>query len=122
MITARSLSCSAPATISAALAVPPKEADADEPPDADVVRGRNIILTIVNLDAHNPHAGWVWLPLEELGIDPEEPYQVHDLLGGGRYQWRGHRNYVELNPHIVPAHVFRIERRARSERGFEYYL
>ena len=124
----------------AAVAVPPREAEPDEPRDAasattaaerarapvdphhDAVRGRNIILTIVNLDAHNPHAGWVWVPLEELGIDPEEPYQVHDLLGGGRYQWRGHRNYIELNPHIVPAHVFRIERRARSERGFEYYL
>ncbi len=84
--------------------------------------GRNALLIVVNLDSYHTHAGWVWLPLEELGIQPDEPFQVHDLLGGARYQWRGHRNYVELNPHVAPAHIFRIERRARSERNFDYYI
>ena len=77
---------------------------------------------MVNLDSYHTQAGWVWLPLEDLGIDPDEPFQVHDLLAGARYTWRGHRNFVELNPHVAPAHIFRIERRARSEHNFDYYI
>jgi len=33
-------------------------------------------------------------------------YQVHDLISGTRYTWRGRRNYVELDPEIQPAHIF----------------
>ncbi|HEX6587907.1 MAG TPA: alpha-1,4-glucan--maltose-1-phosphate maltosyltransferase [Longimicrobiales bacterium] len=82
----------------------------------------NVLITVVNLDSYHTQAGWVWLPLEDLGIDPDEPFQVHDLLGGARYTWRGHRNFVELNPHVLPAHIFRIERRERTEHNFDYYL
>ena len=35
-------------------------------------------------------------------------YEVHDLLTDARYVWRGPRNYVELHPSTVPAHVFRV--------------
>jgi starch synthase (maltosyl-transferring) len=35
--------------------------------------------------------------------------------------WNGRRNYVELNPHVVPAHVFRVARRVRTERDFDYF-
>jgi starch synthase (maltosyl-transferring) len=82
----------------------------------------NVILAVVNLDPHHPHSGWVNLPLEELGVDPEHPYQVHDLLTGARYLWHGPRNYVQLSPDVVPAHVFRIRRRVRSEHDFEYFM
>jgi starch synthase (maltosyl-transferring) len=68
----------------------------------------NVVLTVVNMDAANMHAGWIGLPLRELGIDPERPYNVHDLLGDARYTWAGAWNYVELNPTVVPAHIFRI--------------
>ena len=43
-------------------------------------------------------------------------------MSGARYTWHGARNYVQLNPHVVPAHIFRIRRRVRSEKDFEYYL
>jgi starch synthase (maltosyl-transferring) len=36
---------------------------------------------------------------------------VHDLLSGGRYAWSGSRNYIELNPHQLPAHLFKVVRR-----------
>jgi starch synthase (maltosyl-transferring) len=85
-------------------------------PDLD-----NVVLTIVNLDPNYAQAGWVELPLEDLGVEPHQPYQVHDLLGGGRYLWHGARNYVELNPHVVPAHVLRFRRRVRTEEDFEYF-
>jgi starch synthase (maltosyl-transferring) len=79
------------------------------------------ILVVVNLDPHHTQSGWLTLPLEELQIDPHAPFQVHDLLSDARYLWNGPRNYVEINPHILPAHVFRIRRRMRSEKDFDYY-
>ena len=36
--------------------------------------------------------------------------QVDDLLNDERYTWYGRRNYVELDPAIRPAHIFRLRR------------
>ncbi len=69
-----------------------------------------VILTVVNLDVHWQQVGMVDLPLAALDVDPDRPYQVHDLLTDARYIWSGSRNYVELDPHVCPAHVFRIRR------------
>ncbi len=82
----------------------------------------NVVLVVVNLDPHHTHSGWVELPLQALGLDTQQAYQVHDLLTDARYLWQGPRNYVELNPHIVPAHIFRIRRRVRTEGDFDYYV
>ncbi len=82
----------------------------------------NVVLVVVNLDPHHTQSAWVEFPLEQLGIDPQKPYQMHDLLSDARYLWQGSRNYVELNPQIVPAHVFRMRRRVRTERDFDYYM
>jgi len=62
----------------------------------------------VNLDPRYTQSGWVALPLEELGLDTRQPYEVHDLLTDARYVWRGPRNYVELHPSTVPAHILRV--------------
>jgi starch synthase (maltosyl-transferring) len=75
----------------------------------------NIVLVAVNLDPHHTQSGWVEFPLEELGIDPQKPYQMHDLLSDARYLWQGSRNYVELNPQIIPAHILRVRRQVRTE-------
>ncbi len=82
----------------------------------------DLVLVVVNLDPHHVHAGWIELPLEALGLTPGEPYQVHDLLGGGRYLWQGPRNYVELDPRTSPAQIFRVRRRLRTERDFDYFM
>ena len=84
--------------------------------------GENVIITVVNVDPHNTHAGWLELDLAALGLETGRGFQVHDLLSGARHTWQGPRNYVQLNPHVVPAHIFRIRRRVRTERDFEYYL
>lgn len=84
--------------------------------------GSNLVVVIANVDPYHTQAGTVTLPLEELGIDPNQPYQVHDMLGDAYYLWRGSRNYVQLNPQVVPAHIFRLRHRVRTERDFEYYL
>jgi starch synthase (maltosyl-transferring) len=57
-----------------------------------------------------------------MGIDPRQPYQAHDLLTDARYLWQGMRNYVELNPQTVPAHIFVMRRKVRTEHDFDYYL
>jgi starch synthase (maltosyl-transferring) len=82
----------------------------------------NTILVVVNLDPHYVQSGWIHLPLEDLGIEPDHPYQVHDLIGGGRYLWSGDHNYIELNPHAIPAHILRVRHRIRTEHDFEYFV
>jgi len=82
----------------------------------------NAVLTVVNLDPHQTQSGWLDLDVGALKLDAEQPYQVHDLLSDQRYNWRGRRNYVMLDPRRVPAHVFRLRRRVRTEQDFDYYL
>jgi starch synthase (maltosyl-transferring) len=84
--------------------------------------GSNSIIVVVNLDPHHTHSGWLQLPLTELGIDPDRPYQVHDLLGDGRFLWTGPKNYVALDPESSPAHIFRVRRKVRTERDFDYFM
>ena len=69
---------------------------------------RNFVLTVANLDVRWAQSGWVQMPLPELGLDPQEPYLVEDLLNDKSYEWHGEWNYVELNPKMTPAHIFRI--------------
>lgn len=82
----------------------------------------NLVLVVINLDPHHKHSGWLTLPLEQLKIDPSEPYQVHDLLSDARYLWHGARNFVELDPNKLPAHIFAIRRKLRTEHDFDYYM
>jgi starch synthase (maltosyl-transferring) len=84
--------------------------------------GTNQVLVVVNLDSHYKQSGFITLPLEEMGIDLRQPYQAHDLLTDARYLWHGTRNYVELNPLTIPAHIFVIRRKIRTEHDFDYYL
>ncbi len=82
----------------------------------------NIILVVVNLDPFHIQSGWVNVPLRELEIDPRQPYLVHDLLSDNKYIWQGERNYVELNPRMMPAGIFRLRKRLRREMDFDYFV
>lgn len=68
----------------------------------------NIILVVLNLDAHTMQAGWVDLDLKELGIEHDETFDVEDLLTGVHYQWHDRSNYVALRPDVLPAHILRV--------------
>jgi starch synthase (maltosyl-transferring) len=80
------------------------------------------VLVVVNLDPHHMQSGWLQLDVATLGLAAEGTFQVHDLLSGARFLWRGARNYVALDPAHSPAHVFRIRRRVRTERDFDYFM
>jgi starch synthase (maltosyl-transferring) len=82
----------------------------------------NVVLTVVNIDPHHVQRGVIHLPLEELGIDTDRPFQAHELITGARYLWSGPRNVVEVNPDSMPGQIFRFRRRVRSEHDFEYFL
>ena len=69
----------------------------------------NRILCVVNLSGNRKISGSVKVPLWKIGKHGEEPFRVHDLITGGQYVWKGETNYVELDPHILPFHLFRIE-------------
>lgn len=80
------------------------------------------VLAVVNLDPEHTHSAWIDVDAAALGVAPDETFQVHDLLGEARYRWRAGRNYVQLSPQVMPAHLFRIRRHAGSEQGFEYFI
>jgi len=82
----------------------------------------NVIVVVVNLSPHHTHSGWLQLDLRDLGLEADRPFQVQDLLTNAYYLWQGPRNYIEVNPHSAPAHIFRIRRRLRTEQDFDYYL
>lgn len=82
----------------------------------------NIILVVVNLDPYHTHSGWLQFPLSEFNMDPHTPYQVHDLIGGAYFLWSGESNFVELDPGIMPVHIFKLRRKVRSERDFDYFM
>jgi starch synthase (maltosyl-transferring) len=83
--------------------------------------GTGAMLMVVNLDPHHTQSGWVDLDPDVLGVEGGKTFQAHDLLSDARYLWHGRRNYVELNPHVCPAQIFRVRRHERTERDFDYF-
>jgi starch synthase (maltosyl-transferring) len=67
------------------------------------------VLTVVNLNPHQVREATVYLDLPQLGLDWEDEFVVTDELSGESYQWR-QANYVRLDPHDQPAHIFTLRR------------
>jgi starch synthase (maltosyl-transferring) len=82
----------------------------------------DVVLVVVNLDPDHLQSAWVDLDADALGVDPDHQFQVHDLLTDRRYVWEGSRNFVQLDPEGVPAHVFAVRRRVHSEESFDSFL
>ncbi len=74
----------------------------------------NTILVAVNLDPHHEQSGWLNLDLHRLGLPWDQDFFLEDLLTGERYKWRNRTNYVALRPEVMPAHIFRIHRKAEA--------
>ena len=82
----------------------------------------SVIVVVVNLDPFHVQSGWVNLDLDSLGLDKRHAFQAHDLLSEGRFLWQDTRNYVELTPESLPAHILLLRRWVRTEQDFDYYL
>jgi starch synthase (maltosyl-transferring) len=79
------------------------------------------ILCVVNVDGRQRHAGNVHVDPTSLGIGigHDDEFEVHDLLGGGVYRWRGWHNFVDLTPGRGPAHVFAVRRITERDDGHD---
>ncbi len=71
--------------------------------------GTDIVIGVVNLDPDWVQSGFTWLDLSAIGLRPDRPFPVHDMLDGAVYTWSGPRNFVQLDPHRRPAHLLVVE-------------
>lgn len=69
----------------------------------------NIILTVVNLDPHGQQSGYVNLPKDRLKLGDKINVKLHDLVTDEHYTWTQDWNFVQLNPHKMPFHLFKLE-------------
>lgn len=69
--------------------------------------GEDVVLVVVNLDAHHTQEATVSLNMPELGLTWHESVPVRDELTGETYHW-GRENYVRLEPGRTPAHIVHL--------------
>jgi starch synthase (maltosyl-transferring) len=82
----------------------------------------NVLLVIVNLDPFNTQAGMLDMPLDKIDVRSDESYMMFDMISDDKFFWHGWRNYVQLDPHVLPAHVFRVHRKLKRESDFDYFM
>jgi starch synthase (maltosyl-transferring) len=69
----------------------------------------NIVFVAVNLDPFEAHDADLDIPLADVGIKGDGPYEVEELLSGDRHLWRGGTQHVSLDPNRNPAEIFRLK-------------
>ncbi|KFE70231.1 Alpha-amylase [Hyalangium minutum] len=82
--------------------------------------GSSQVLVAVSLDPHSPQEALLHVPLKELGIPPDETYQVHELMTDERRLWQGPHAQIRLTPD-QPAAIWAVYRFRRTEQAFDYY-
>jgi starch synthase (maltosyl-transferring) len=69
--------------------------------------GADRVLVVVNLDPFDAHETWLHLPLHEWDMEPDQPFQVEDLLTGDTHLWHQHQ-HIRLDPHDEPARLYAV--------------
>jgi starch synthase (maltosyl-transferring) len=72
--------------------------------------GEDRVFVAVNLDPFQTRTSLVDVPLEAMGLAPDQPYRMHEQFSETAWEWRGPRGYVELDPQRDPAQVFVLEK------------
>ncbi len=70
----------------------------------------DLMLMVVNLDAHRRQETLLHVPVDLLGIPHGTPYEVEDVLFEETYTWRDSTNFVSLDPRTKPVHLFHVKR------------
>jgi starch synthase (maltosyl-transferring) len=65
------------------------------------------VLVVCTVNPHEWREATVHLDMPSLGLDWARGALVRDLLSDAEYSW-GERNYVRLDPHVQPAHIFDV--------------
>ena len=71
---------------------------------------RDVVFIAVNLDPFATHSAGLELPLEELGLGPDQPYRLHERLADTWQEWRGRHGRITLDPQREPAAIFTLHR------------
>jgi starch synthase (maltosyl-transferring) len=50
-----------------------------------------------------------------MGLEADAPFEVEELLHGGRHIWYGARHHVHLDPQANPALIFRVRPSTRID-------
>ncbi|MCB0820564.1 MAG: alpha-1,4-glucan--maltose-1-phosphate maltosyltransferase, partial [Bacteroidetes bacterium] len=67
------------------------------------------VLITVNMDPVHRQSGWVNIPETILNAHEGETLAIVDLLDDSHYTWNRQWNYVELDPRLMPAHIFHFK-------------
>jgi starch synthase (maltosyl-transferring) len=70
--------------------------------------GSNVVLVVVNLDPYAMHEAALELPLQRMGLGPNNAMLLEEAIGGAQWTWRGSHQRIALDPAQQPAMVFRI--------------
>jgi starch synthase (maltosyl-transferring) len=68
----------------------------------------SVLLIVVNIDPHQAQSGYIQLPKFRLGLSDKINVKLHDLMTDEQYTWTQEWNYVLLNPHKMPFHLFKL--------------
>jgi len=71
----------------------------------------NVVLVAINLDPFNQQGADVELPwqtLDDWGVKDWDALAVEDQMTGERFEWRGKRQHIRLDPNTRPFAIWRI--------------
>lgn len=69
----------------------------------------SIMFIIVTLDPHQKQSGYVQVPVSLLRLGEKINLKLHDLITNESFTWTQEWNYVELEPHKMPFHLFKVD-------------
>ncbi len=71
----------------------------------------NVVLVAINLDPFNEQGADIELPwqtLDHWGVKDSDGLSVEDQMTGERFEWRGRRQHIRLDPNTRPFAIWRI--------------
>jgi len=75
----------------------------------------DMIVVLVNMDPFQGHETLFTLPLQDMGLDPAQPYRGTELLSGDTIMWTGETHHWHLDPQHNPVAIFAIESWLRQD-------
>lgn len=81
----------------------------------------NAVFVAVNLDPFKGHETNIYIPVEKFGLQPDDTYELHNLITGERMLCKGEKNTIYLDPEHEPAHIYRLEKWLHKEEDFDYF-
>jgi len=68
----------------------------------------NIFLIVVSIDPHTSQSGYLQVPKDRLKLGDKINIKLHDLVTDEHYTWTQEWNFVVINPHKMPFHLFKL--------------